>query len=148
MDKAKEIKLNYGKMVDQVSPKSDIAINCTWAFFVGGTICVIGQAITNWLIAYGYEKTAAEMITIITLIFIAAVLTGLNVYDNIGKYAGAGSIVPITGFSNAVVSPAMEYKKEGYILGMGAKMFTVAGPVIVYGVITSVIAGVIYYFFR
>lgn len=148
MDKAKSIKRNYKEMVEKASPNSNIGVNCVWAFFVGGIICVIGQLIANGFIYYGYPKDDALMLTSVTLIFIGALLTGLNLYDNIGKYAGAGSIVPITGFSNSVVSPAMEYKKEGYILGMGAKMFTVAGPVIVYGVISSVVVGIIYYFLK
>ncbi|HAN09213.1 MAG TPA: stage V sporulation protein AC [Clostridiales bacterium] len=148
MDKAKQIKQNYKEMVERASPSSNMGVNCMWAFFVGGTICVIGQVITDVLKTYGYGKDDAAMITTVILIFIGALLTGLNLYDNIGKYAGAGSIVPITGFSNSVVAPAMEYKKEGYILGMGARMFTVAGPVIVYGVISSVAVGIIYYFFK
>jgi len=139
-------KQQYQSMVDQVNPKPPLLKNCTWAFCVGGLICVIGEGILDIFLSYGLDKDDAAMWTSVILIFLGALLTGLDVYDSIGKYAGAGSIVPITGFSNSIVAPAMEYKKEGYVLGVGAKMFTIAGPVIVYGVIASVIIGLIYYF--
>ncbi len=135
----------YSKYVEEVSPKSKIFTNVLKAFLVGGIICDIGQLFINLLKNRGLDNDAVSAITSIIMIFLAALLTGLNVYDEIGKFAGAGSIVPITGFANSVVSPAMEFKSEGYVLGMGAKMFIVAGPVIVYGICTSIIAGIIHY---
>lgn len=146
MDKSIEIKNNYPKMVEKYSPKSNLLTNMLWAFFVGGFICSIGEAITQYIITLGYAKTEASGISTVVLIFIGALLTGLDLYDGLGKKAGAGSIVPITGFANSIVSPAMEFKKEGYILGVGSKMFSVAGPVVVYGTITSIIIGFVYYF--
>lgn len=148
MDNSQRLKEGYLKKVDEVSPKHNLLVNCTWAFFVGGIICTIGQVIMNIIISFGYAKDDASLLTSVVLIFIGAFLTGIDVYDSIGKRAGAGSIVPITGFSNSIVSPAMEYKKEGYIMGIGAKMFTVAGPVIVYGTISSMIVGLIYYLIK
>lgn len=138
----------YQKMVDKISPNSKIGTNCLKAFFVGGLICTFGQLITNILANYGLSKNETSMYTAIILIFIASLLTGLGIYSKIGKFAGAGSIVPITGFSNSVTSPALEFKKEGFILGLGAKIFIIAGPVILYGTLTSVIVGIIYYFFK
>ncbi len=138
-------KEQYSKYVEEVSPKSKIFTNVLKAFLVGGIICDIGQLFINLLKNRGLDNDAVSAITSIIMIFLAALLTGLNVYNEIGKFAGAGSIVPITGFANSVVSPAMEFKSEGYVLGMGAKMFIVAGPVIVYGICTSIIAGIIHY---
>ncbi len=138
-------KEQYSKYVEEVSPKSKIFTNVLKAFLVGGIICDIGQLVINLLKNRGLDNDTVSAITSIIMIFIAALLTGLNVYDEIGKFAGAGSIVPITGFANSVVSPAMEFKSEGYVLGMGAKMFIVAGPVIVYGICASIIAGIIHY---
>ncbi|WP_024833543.1 stage V sporulation protein AC [Ruminiclostridium josui] len=138
-------KEQYAKYVEEVSPKSKIFTNVLKAFLVGGIICDIGQLVINLLKNRGLDNDTVSAITSIIMIFIAALLTGLNVYDEIGKFAGAGSIVPITGFANSVVSPAMEFKSEGYVLGMGAKMFIVAGPVIVYGICASIIAGIIHY---
>ncbi len=135
----------YSKYVEEVSPKSNLFSNVLKAFLVGGIICDIGQLFINLLKNRGLDNDAVSAITSIIMIFLAALLTGLNVYDEIGKFAGAGSIVPITGFANSVVSPAMEFKSEGYVLGMGAKMFIVAGPVIVYGICSSIIAGIIHY---
>ncbi|ACL76619.1 stage V sporulation protein AC [Ruminiclostridium cellulolyticum] len=135
----------YSKYVEEISPKSKLFSNVLKAFLVGGIICDIGQLFINLLKNKGLDNDAVSAITSIIMIFLAALLTGLNVYDEIGKFAGAGSIVPITGFANSVVSPAMEFKSEGYILGMGAKMFIVAGPVIVYGICSSIIAGIIHY---
>ncbi len=135
----------YSKYVEEVSPKSKLFANVLKAFLVGGIICDIGQLFINLLKNKGLNNDAVSAITSIIMIFLAALLTGLNVYDEIGKFAGAGSIVPITGFANSVVSPAMEFKSEGYVLGMGAKMFIVAGPVIVYGICSSIIAGIIHY---
>ena len=135
----------YSKYVEAKAEKSSILKNCIVAFVIGGLICIVGQIITDIAIAYGLDKKVASTICSITLIFIGALLTTLKLYQPLGKFAGAGSIVPITGFSNSIVSPAIEYKSEGLILGIGANMFKVAGPVLVYGVCTSVILGIIYY---
>lgn len=139
-------KEEYAEHVKSVSPNSKLFTNMIKAFVVGGLICDIGQFITNVLKASGLDKDTVSNITVIIMIFLGASLTALNVYNLIGKFAGAGSIVPITGFANSVVSPAMEFKTEGYIMGMGAKMFVIAGPVIVFGICSAMIAGVIHYF--
>ena len=143
---SKEAK-RYAQLVERLSPRSDILRGSIRAFWVGGLICAIGQGIMD-VYAYGLKLGAqsASTATSITLIFIAALLTGIGVYDKIGKYAGAGSIVPICGFSNSVVSPAMEFRREGLVMGVGAKLFTLAGPVLVYGISASVIVGIITYF--
>ena len=138
-------KQEYASYVKSVSPNSKLGINILKAFVVGGLICIIGQFVINYLKAKGLDKETVSSITSIVMIFLGAFLTGLNVYDEIGRFAGAGSIVPISGFANSVASPAMEFKSEGLILGMGAKMFVVAGPVIVYGICSSIIVGIIYY---
>lgn len=135
----------YEKMVEKASPNSHIFLDCIKAFVVGGIICVIGQFITNVLLNNGLSKDESSAYTSVILIGIASLLTGLGLYPKLGKFAGAGSIVPITGFSNSVTAPAIEFKKEGFILGVGAKIFTIAGPVILYGTITSMIVGIIYY---
>ena len=135
----------YGKLVKDISPKSPIVKNCIWAFLVGGTICCIGQVLKTGYLALGLDEENAGTAVSITLVFLSALLTGLSVYDDIAKRAGAGTLVPITGFANAVVAPAVEFKTEGFILGVGAKMFTIAGPVIVYGVSASVVYGIIYW---
>ena len=134
----------YAKLVERLSPRSDILQGLLRAFWVGGVICMIGQDIMDFF-AYGLEwgVQSASTATSITLVFLSALLTGIGVYDRIGKYAGAGSIVPITGFANSVVSPAMEFRREGLVMGVGAKLFTLAGPVLVYGISGSVIVGVI-----
>lgn len=133
----------YSKHVTGISPKSNFFKNLIFAFIFGGIICMFGQFILNLLSAF-YIKQVAGDIMIMIMIFIGALLTGIGVYDDIGKYAGAGSIVPITGFANSIVSPAMEFRSEGFVFGVGAKMFAIAGPVLVYGLITSVIIGIIY----
>jgi len=138
-------KKNYKKMAEGISPPSPILKNCTIAFLVGGAICVLGQGIINFFEARGMEFEDASCIASCTLVFLSVLLTGLNVYGKIAKHAGAGTLVPITGFANAVASPAIEFKSEGFILGLGAKMFVIAGPVIVYGVLSSVVAGIIKY---
>ena len=138
-------KEEYLKQVNDKTEKSPIIKNIIFAFIVGGFICCIGQAITNLCIYYNIDKKDASLISTVTLIFLGAFLTAINVYSKIGKYAGAGSVVPITGFSNSVVAPAIEFKSEGYILGLGANMFKVAGPVLVYGILTSFIVGFFYY---
>jgi len=147
MNQDKYSQQKYGELVKQISPNSPIVKNCIKAFFIGGLICIIGQFVMNSLQGFGLDQDSAGAYTTIIMIFLGVLLTGLNLYGKIGKFAGAGSIVPITGFANAVASPAMEFKKEGFILGLGAKLFVVAGPVIVYGVTSSVIVGLIYYAF-
>lgn len=134
----------YDKMVKRVSPPSKKVRNFFAAYVIGGLICVIGQLFRELYVYFGLTEEVVKMLVPVTLIFIAALLTGLKVFDNIAKVAGAGTLVPITGFANAVVSPAIEFKKEGFVLGVGAKMFSIAGPVIVYGTVASVIYGVIY----
>jgi stage V sporulation protein AC len=119
--------------------------DCINAFWIGGLICTLGQLIMNGYSALGLDKTDAGTATSMTLVFLSAVLTGLSIYDDLAKVAGAGTLVPITGFANAVAAPAVEFKTEGFILGVGAKMFTIAGPVIVYGISASVVYGLIYW---
>lgn len=136
----------YKKMVEQVSPNSHIFKDCARAFVVGGTICTIGQIINNTMINYDVSKENAATYTTIILIFLGVVLTGMGIYQRIGKFAGAGSIVPITGFANSVASPTLEFKKEGWIVGIGGKMFVIAGAVVLYGTLTSMLVGVVYYF--
>lgn len=138
-----ETQKQYSDYVDQKSPNSPILKNCFNAFWVGGLICSIGQIIFDFCKFKGLDVTASNTIVSIILIGISAFLTGLNVFNRIGKFAGAGSLIPITGFANSIVSPAIEYKSEGYIMGVGAKMFTVAGPVLVYGISASVLIGII-----
>ena len=135
----------YGKLIKDMSPKSPIGKDCLWAFLIGGLICTIGQLCMNGYTALGLDKTGAGTATCITLICLSALLTGLSLYDDIAKHAGAGTLVPITGFANSIAAPAIEFKTEGFILGLGAKMFTIAGPVIVYGVSASVIYGIVYW---
>ena len=139
---------NYKDYVEQVSPKPTYAKNYVLSFVVGGLICVIGQIINDVYMKFGLDKLKAGAATSMTLIFIGAFLTGLGVYDLIGKRAGAGSIIPITGFANSIVSPAMEYKREGYVMGVGANLFKIAGPVLVYGIGSSVLCGFIYYIIK
>ena len=133
----------YSDYVDKKSPNSPIVKKCFNAFWVGGLICVLGQIIVDYCMYRGMDNTSASTVASIALIAISAILTGLNVFNRIGKFAGAGSLVPITGFANSIVSPAIEYKSEGYVMGVGGKMFTVAGPVLVFGISTSVIIGII-----
>ena len=135
----------YAEMVKKQSPPSPKIKDFLWAFFVGGFICVIGQLLFDCYAYIGLNEKAIKMAVPVTLIFIAALLTGVGIFDKIAKRAGAGTLVPITGFANAVVSPAIEFKNEGQILGVGAKMFSIAGPVILYGTFASVIYGIIYY---
>lgn len=138
----------YQEYVDQKSPNSPIIKNCFNAFWVGGLICTIGQFIMEICKYRGLDNEISATITSIILIFLSAFLTALNLFNRIGKLAGAGSLVPITGFANSIVSPAMEYKSEGYVMGVGAKMFTVAGPVLVYGISTSILVGIVYLIFN
>ena len=139
-----ETKQEYSDYVDKKSPNSPILKNCFNAFWVGGLICSIGQIIFDFCIYKGMNSIRSSTIVSIVLILIAIFLTGINIFNKIGKFAGAGSLIPITGFANSIVSPAVEYRSEGYIMGVGAKMFTVAGPVLVYGISTSVIVGILY----
>ena len=138
-------KKEYNAYVQRLAPKSPIWKDLLNAFWTGGLICVLGQLIQNGWAAAGLDKDAAGSATAISLIFLSAVLTALSVYNCIAKFAGAWTLVPITGFANSVVSPAMEYRSEGLVTGMAAKMFVIAGPVIVYGTVASVIYGVIYW---
>ena len=135
----------YGKLVEDMAPKSPIFRDCFNAFWIGGLICCVGQFFLNWYQSLGLSKETAGTACSVTLVAISALLTGLSLYDNIAKFAGAGTLVPITGFANAIAAPAVEFKTEGFILGVGAKMFTIAGPVIVYGVSAGVVYGVIYW---
>lgn len=138
----------YKSFVEKKSPNSPILRDVLFAFLFGGAICTIGQAISDVYTNFvTLDKEAASTATSVTLIFLGALLTGLNVYDKIAVYAGAGTIVPITGFANSIVSPAMEFKSEGYVLGMAAKMFTIAGPVLVFGISTSIICGLALWIF-
>ena len=139
----------YKQYVEKISPKPNYLKNCIMAFLVGGLICCIGQGINDFYMkVINLEKLSAASATSMSLIFLGSFLTGLGVYDLIGKRAGAGSIIPITGFANSIVSPAMEFKKEGYVTGVGANLFKIAGPVLVYGITSSIICGMIYYFIK
>ena len=135
----------YGKLVKDMSPKSPLGKDCLLAFLVGGAICTLGQLIMNGYMALGLDKEMAGTAMSMTLVALSALFTGLSLYDNLAKHAGAGTLVPITGFANAVAAPAVEFKTEGFVLGVGAKMFTIAGPVIVYGVSASIVYGFIYW---
>lgn len=138
----------YGELVTEMMPKSPMWKDCFNAFWIGGLICVIGQFFTNRYADCGLDKQMAGTAASMTLVALSALLTGLSLYDNIAKHAGAGTLVPITGFANAIAAPAVEFKTEGFILGVGAKMFTIAGPVIVYGVSASVVYGFIYWTYK
>jgi len=131
----------YKKLNEKASPPTKELRNLSGAFLIGGAICCLGQALINLYLRAGLNEELAGTACSVTLILISALLTGFGVYDNLAKFGGGGTLVPITGFANAVVSPAMEFKSEGWILGLGAKMFTIAGPVIVYGIAASAIYG-------
>ena len=135
----------YGRLSRDLSPKSPLGKDCFNAFWVGGLICVLGQLLFNGYMALGLEKENAMTAESMTLVALSALLTGLSVYDDIAKFAGAGTLVPITGFANAIAAPAIEFKTEGFVLGVGAKMFTIAGPVIVYGISAGVVYGFLYW---
>ncbi len=145
----KQINTNkdYQTYVDKKSPNSPTLKNCFNSFWVGGLICIIGQIILEICKYRGLELEMGYTIVSISLIFVSAFLTSLNLFNKIGKFAGAGSLVPITGFANSIVSPSIEYKSEGYVMGVGSKMFTVAGPVLVYGISTSIVVGLCYLIF-
>ena len=148
MNKPMDTNATYQKYVNKKSPNSPILKNCFNSFWVGGLICTIGQLIMEICKYMDIGETISSTITSIILIFLSAFLTSLNIFNKIGKFAGAGSLIPITGFANSIVSPAIEYKSEGYVMGVGAKMFTVAGPVLVYGISSSVIVGILYLLFN
>ena len=136
----------YGRMSDKASPKSNSKVNIPMAFLIGGIICVIGQLISTLYGSMGLDKTDAAAWTSITLVAASAFCTGMGWYQQLARHAGAGTLVPITGFANSIVAPAIEFKSEGFVLGLGAKMFVIAGPVLVYGITASVVFGVLYFF--
>lgn len=146
MSNINQVKRDYQNIIDKHSPKNKVLVNSIKAFLVGGVICSIGQALIDSYMFFGLSFLEASTLATDSLILISAIMTAFNVYDEVGKFAGAGALVPITGFANSMVSAGMEYKKEGYVYGLGAKLFTIAGPVIVFGVISSVVIGLIYYF--
>ena len=135
----------YSKLVDEMSPRSPMWRDCLNAFWIGGLICVIGQCFMNWYGSLGLNKEDAGTAASMSLVVLSALLMGLSLYDDIAKHAGAGTLVPITGFANSISAPAVEFKTEGFVLGVAAKMFTIAGPVIVYGLSASVVYGLIYW---
>ena len=145
MNMSNEEYVNY---VSEKSPKSKLGLNCLKAFLIGGIICTIGQCFLNLYKYLGADKETASTLVTVTMIFLGSLLTGLNIYPKIAKHGGAGTLVPVTGFSNAVTAPALEAKTEGYILGVGAKIFTIAGPVILYGTLSSIVCGLIYFFIK
>lgn len=139
-------KEEYQKLSDKTTKNSTMLKDCIWAFIIGGLICVVGQALFNlYTQVFMIDEETARILESVSLVFLSALFTGVGLYDALAKHAGAGTLVPITGFANAVVSPAMEFKAEGLVLGMAPKMFIIAGPVIVFGVTASVIYGVIFY---
>lgn len=140
-------KTQYSEMYKEASHGTKWWITIPKAFFFGGLICMIGQSIFNMYSYFGFDKDASAMATSVSLVFLAALFTGLGWYDRIAKRAGAGTLVPITGFANSVAAPALEFKTEGMILGLGAKIFIISGPVILYGTLASIVYGIIYYFF-
>ena len=135
----------YGKLVDGMSPRSPMWRDCLNAFWIGGLICVVGQVFINWYTKLGLEEKDAGTAASMSLVVLSALLTGLSLYDDIAKHAGAGTLVPITGFANSIAAPAVEFRTEGMILGTAAKMFNIAGPVIVYGLTASVVYGFVYW---
>ncbi len=138
-------KQDYKKYIDKKTPNSTLGKDIFFAFLFGGGICIIGQLIADGLRMTGLDAETVSSTTSVIMVFLGAFLTGIGVYDRIAKIAGAGTIVPITGFANSVVSPAMEFKSEGLVLGLAAKMFVIAGPVLVYGILSSVLVGLIYF---
>jgi stage V sporulation protein AC len=144
-EKEKDVKLKFNQVSQRDTPNTKLVSNCIKAFVVGGMICDIGQMFYNFYTKMGLDQESVGTLVSISMIFLGALLTGIGIYDKIGDFAGAGSVVPITGFANSIVSPAMEFKKEGFVFGVGAKMFIIAGPVLVYGIGSSVIVGIIYF---
>lgn len=146
MNRTKQEYIDYA---NKKSPNSPLWKNLLFAFLVGGTICTIGEAVSEFYKnVVGLSEENVKAAVPVTMIFFGALFTGLNLYNKLAKHAGAGTLVPITGFANAIVSPAMEFKREGYVLGLAAKMFVIAGPVLVYGINASIILGILYYFFQ
>lgn len=139
---------NYNQYVKEVTPKFSVFKNCLKAFFVGGIICTLGQFFINYYITLGADKEMAKAYNTLTLVFLAILFTGLGIYQKLAKFGGAGTLVPITGFANSVVAPVVEYKKEGQVFGIGCKVFTIAGPVILYGIFSTWILGLIYYLLK
>ncbi len=137
----------YQAFADRLAPRSPIVKDCLNAFWIGGLICTVGQLLTNGYLSLGLEKPEAQTLTSVTLVFLSAMLTGLALYDNVAKHAGAGTLVPITGFANAVAAPAIEFKTEGFVTGLAVKMFSIAGPVLVYGLAAGTVYGVIFWIF-
>ena len=144
----KEKQKKYEKYVKEVTPTHSLPLNMAKAFFTGGLICVLGQFITNFAKSMGADQEMAGIWCSVTLVLISVILTGCNLYPKIGKFGGAGSLVPITGFANSVAAPAIEYKAEGQVFGIGCKIFTIAGPVILYGILSSWVCGIIYYLLK
>ena len=144
----KQMSEDFNKMVGKSSPPSSSVKNFVLSFVVGGLICDVGQLVMNTCLRFGVPEENVGIYVATIMVFLGAFFTGIGLYDELGKRAGAGSIVPITGFANSIVSPAMEFKREGYVFGVGAKMFVIAGPVLVYGISASIIVGIIYYFVR
>ncbi|MDF2542773.1 MAG: putative rane protein [Herbinix sp.] len=138
----------YNQYVKQVTPKFNCFKNCIKAFIIGGIICTIGQGFTNFYMSMGADKELAKSYNTVTLVFLSILLTGLGIYQKLAKFGGAGTLVPITGFANSVAAPAVEYKKEGQVYGVGCKIFTIAGPVILYGIFSTWVLGIIYYLLK
>ena len=147
-DREKKLLETFDQITKEAAPKPKYFLNCLKAFVVGGAICVIGQMFQNLYTYFGFIEEDVKTLVPITMVFIGALLTGLGVYCKIAEFAGAGTVVPITGFSNAIVAPAIEFKKEGFVFGVASKMFTIAGPVLVYGISSSVVIGFIYYILK
>ena len=137
----------YKKMTQQAVPPSPVVKDCLYAFFTGGPVCCLGQLVTDVMLRLGFAESTSKTAASIALIALAAILTALGLFSKIAKFAGAGTLVPITGFSNSIVSPAIEFKSEGHVFGIGANMFKIAGPVLVFGISASVIYGIIYWMF-
>jgi len=142
----KQTKETYKKIVDEYTPKNKLLKNCVLAFIFGGAICTFGELIKNILMNFSFSADDAGAMTSVILIALTALLTGIGIYDKLGKYGGAGMIVPITGFANSVVAPTLEFKREGYVLGSASKIFTLAGPVLLFGYSSSMLVGLISYF--
>lgn len=138
----------YDALVKEMSPPSPLGKDCLIAFLVGGAICCLGQVFLNWYSSLGLDKDMAGTAASMSLVALSALFTGLSLYDDLAKHAGAGTLVPITGFANSIAAPAVEFKTEGFVLGVGAKMFTIAGPVLVYGTAASVVYGFIYWLWK
>ena len=141
-------KKKYNEYVKNMTPKNNIFYNCLKAFIVGGAICALGEGLNHMYRSFGNDEELAGMYGMMTLIGLSIILTGFNIYQKLGQFAGAGSIVPITGFANSVVAPAIEYQAEGDVFGVGCKIFTIAGPVILYGIFSSWVLGVIYWIYN